>query len=82
MKYWCLLWGMAFDISRFLRIIREANVKLVSMFANWCDFDAHTITLGVVESHLRGTSTDEFASAGLASTPVIHWVGVTVLTTA
>jgi len=44
---------------------------------------AHTITLGIVESHLQDTSTpDEFASAGLASTPVIHWVGVTALTAA
>ena len=58
------------NINGYLVITGEANVKLLSMSTNGCGpggtLGAHTITLSMVQPHLRGTSPPPsgFASTG------------------
>ena len=66
----CVCARVRMCVCGYLVITGEANVKLLSMSANGCDpggtLGAHTITLSMVQPHLRGTSPPPggFASNG------------------
>ena len=66
----------------------EANVKLLSMSTNGRGpggtLGAHTITLGIVQPHLRGTSPPPgwiyqrwLIASEYSAHPALHWVSVT-----